>query len=111
MRCFHNRISNEAKYLDDEQARHLVALLLNEGDIRVKTSIILALYSGVRRGELCGLSWDNANERLGITHVLKASQYQQGKRIVEVSAKNESSKRVIKLPPIIFELLEHYRKW
>ena len=101
----------EAKYLDDEQARQLVALLLNEEDIRVKTSIMLALYSGVRRGELCGLSWDNIDERLGIIHVLKASQYQQGKGIVEVSTKNESSKRVIKLPPIIFELLGHYRKW
>ena len=48
--------SKEAKYLDDIQAQKLVSLLLNEEDIRVKTSILLALYSGVRRGELCGLS-------------------------------------------------------
>ena len=101
----------EAKYLDDEQARQLVTLLLDEEDIRVKTSILLALYSGVRRGELCGLSWEDIDERLEVIHVLKASQYQKGRGVVEVPTKNENSKRVIKLPPFMFEILSKYRKW
>jgi len=41
----------EAKYLDDTQARELVGLLLEESDIRIKTALLLSLYSGVRRGE------------------------------------------------------------
>lgn len=45
----------EAKYLDDEQARRFLNLLLNEEDIRVKTALILDLFTGLRRGELCGL--------------------------------------------------------
>jgi integrase len=101
----------EARYLDDVQARELVQLLLREDDVRVKTCLLLALYSGVRRGELCGLSWHDIDEKNGVIHILRASQYQVGKGVVEVPTKNESSKRVIKLPPFIFDILAQYRKW
>ena len=101
----------EARYLDDEQARELVSLLLNEPDIRIKTSLILALYSGVRRGELCGLEWRDIDSDKGLIHVLRASQYQSGNGIITVSTKNESSKRPIKLPPFMFQLLSQYRVW
>jgi integrase len=101
----------EARYLDDEQARELVIKLLNEPDIRIRTSILLALYSGVRRGELCGLSWQDIDERRGVIHVLKASQYQRKNGIVEVSTKNESSKRPIRVQPIVFQVLSQYKAW
>ena len=101
----------EARYLDDEQARKLVMLLMDEKDIRVRTSIMLALYSGIRRGELCGLSWRDIDEKHGIIHILRASQYQRKRGVVEVETKNISSKRVIKLPPLIFELLRQYKVW
>lgn len=42
----------EAKFLDDEQARQLILLLENE-PIQYKTMIILLIYTGIRRGELC----------------------------------------------------------
>lgn len=40
-----------ARYLDDNEARRLVELLMQEDDIRVKTAILLSLYSGIRRGD------------------------------------------------------------
>lgn len=101
----------EAKYLDDVEAQKLVGLLLQEEDIRVKTAILLALYSGVRRGELCGLSWEDIDEKNSIIHVLRASQYQSNVGIVEVPTKNESSKRAIKMPVFIFEILAQYKSW
>jgi len=101
----------EAKYLDDVKARELVGLLMQEDDIRVKTSILLSLYSGVRRGELCGLSFGDIDEAHGVIHIMRASQYLPRIGIVEVPTKNESSKRPIKLPPFIFEVLREYRGW
>ena len=101
----------EARYLDDEQAQRLVLLLLAEPDIRVKTAILLALYSGVRRGELCGLSWGDIDEKDCIVHIRRASQYLIRKGVNEVPTKNESSERAIKMPPFIFEILSDYRKW
>ena len=101
----------EARYLDDEQAKQLVLLLLEEDDIRIKTSIMLGLYSGIRRGELCGLTWLDVDETNHIIHILRASQYQSKVGIVEVPTKNESSKRPIKMPPIIFQILSQYKTW
>ena len=73
--------------------------------------MLLALYSGVRRGELCGLEWRDIDTQNSIIHVLRASQYQSGNGITTVSTKNESSKRPIKLPPFMFQTLSHYRVW
>jgi len=101
----------EARYLNDEEARRLVELLIQEDDIRLKTAILLSLYSGVRKGELCGLCWRDIDESNGMIHVLRASQYQPRIGIVEVPTKNESSKRPIKLPSFMFHVLEQYREW
>ena len=43
--------------------------------------------------------------------MLRASQYQRKKGIVEVATKNESSKRPIKVPPDIINVLSEYRIW
>ena len=45
----------EALYLDEVQAAHMIELLEKE-PIQYRTMILLLLYSGMRRGELCGLS-------------------------------------------------------
>ena len=101
----------EAKYLDDEQARRLVELLMIESDIRIKTCIMLGLYSGLRRGELCGLSWSDIDFERGIIHVRRQSQYQRRIGTVEVKTKNPSSQRAIKLPGIMFDVLHEYKVW
>lgn len=101
----------EAVYLDDNEAQHIVELLLHETDIRSKTAIMLLLYSGVRRGELCGLEWKDIDTKSQTIHILRASQYQRNKGIVSVPTKNESSIRTVKLPQFIFEQLAEYKHW
>jgi len=101
----------EPVYLDDEQARDMVFHLLDERDIRIKTALILLLYSGLRRGELCGLSWADIQPDKGLIHVMRASQFQEGRGIVEVPTKNESSVRAVKLPSVIFGILADYKTW
>lgn len=101
----------EAKYLDDEQARQLVDLLFDEPDIRIRTAILISLYTGVRRGELCGLEWKDINREKGIINIVRASQYQRGKGIVTVPTKNASSERAIKVPYIVFEILDEYKEY
>ncbi len=101
----------EPPHLDDTQAKEMVIQLLNEQDIRIKTALMLLLYSGLRRGELCGLSWTDIEPETGLIHVLRASQYQEGAGIVEVPTKNDESIRAVKLPPFMFELLGQYKTW
>ena len=101
----------EATYLEEDEVRHIVNLLLPEKDIRLKTFILLFLASGVRRGELCGLSWSDIDEKNRLIHIRRGSQYQKGKGTVEVGTKNTSSIRPIQLPQESFELLREYRNW
>ena len=101
----------EAKYLNDEQAKKFLDLLLQEEDIRIKTALILALFTGVRRGELCGLSWKDIDEEERIINISKASQFQSGKGVVEVATKTRSSKRFIDVPKFVIEILKEYKKW
>lgn len=89
----------------------IAQLLLQGSDIRKKAAILLFLYSGIRRGELGGLQWKDVDSQNGLIHVLRAIQWQQGKGVVEVDTKNDHSRRVIRLPQLIFDLLAEYRKY
>jgi len=101
----------EAIYLDSEQAQQVVELLLEEDDIRVRTAIITLLYSGVRRGELCGLEWSDIDFDNNMILISRASQYQRGNGITEVPTKNESSERAIKMPAFAMSMLSLYKQW
>lgn len=101
----------EAAYLNDEEAQRFLSLLMQEDDIRVRTALILLLFTGVRRGELCGLSWPDCDIKGCTVHVRRASQYQRGKGAIEVPTKNESSVRDIDIPLFVAELLNSYRIW
>ena len=72
---------------------------------------MLLLVSGVRRGELCGLSLEDVDEEHGLIHIRRASQYQRHKGVVEVPTKNENSERAIDLPQSMFDILRVYIRW
>lgn len=101
----------EAQYLDDEQARKFLGLFLQEKDIRVKTVFAVLLFTGVRRGELCGLSWTDIDADNQIIHIRRASQYQRGNGVVEVPTKNESSLRAIDVPAFVISILNEYKAY
>jgi len=102
--------SKEALYLDEVQARKVIELLAKE-DMKYKTAITLLIYSGLRRGELCGLEWSDIEFKNEVIHVRRSSQYLPGEGIFAKAPKNESSLRTIKLNSDIFTLLAQYKKW
>lgn len=102
----------EAVFLEEKEAQQVVYLLMNkEKDIRKKTAFLLLLFSGMRRGELCGLTWDCVDEQANTIFINKESQYQKGKGTVLKETKTESSIRTVQLPPVMFVVLEEYREW
>ena len=101
----------EAAYMDDDQARQFLACLELEKDVRVKTVLITALFTGVRRGELCGLSWPDIDMDTRTIHVKRGSQYQRRAGIVEVPTKTESSIRDIDVPQYVIDQIKQYRIW
>ena len=99
------------KVMNDEEAKKIYATLLNYKDIRIKTSMLVFLLTGFRRGEVAGLEWqdiDFENETISIERTVN---YTPGFGIYEKDPKTVLSKRTITVPKILIEQLKEYKNW
>jgi len=88
----------------EEMDRFLNAL---EGD-RLKAAFVTLLGTGLRRGELLALKWDNVNLKEGIIAVKENLVWIAKKGFVFQPPKTEKSKRVVPLPDdVLAELKRH----
>ena len=102
-------IKRKRHFYDNEQAIHLLECLSNE-NIKVRTIITLALYTGVRKSELCAIRWpdiDFDEQTLFIDNSLKVIDGV----VDEEKAKTEYSVRHIDLGNDITSLLKEYKEW
>lgn len=104
-------IHKEAVYLDDEQAKQFLSFVLEEPDIRIKSALLLLLFTGMRREELCGLSWSDLDESSQLVHIYRSSQYRPHMGELEGPTKNPSSVRAIKIPLFVVQTLKEYHAW
>ena len=100
----------EAECLDAEQARHLLELL-DGVPIQYRTAISMLLFTGMRRGELLGLEWKDVDFTKNIISIRRSSLYLPDRGTFEDETKNNSSRRVIRVPASAMELLKTYRHW
>jgi len=100
----------EAVYLEDTDLPNILEALSN-APVKWKTAVMLLLYSGIRRGEFCGLEWKDVDFKNCLIHIRRTSQYISGIGVIEKDTKNISSERVMKLPQDMFNLFNQYRKW
>ena len=100
----------EAKYLDEKQTAKLLELLEGES-MQHRTMIKMFIFSGLRRGEMCGLEWKDIDFENQMITVRRSSQYVSGIGIFTKGTKTATSDRTIKLPAQAFEILKEYKKW
>ena len=98
----------EAVSLDEIGVSNLINCLQNE-PLKFKTAIMLLLYTGLRRGELCGLNWSDIDFDNNLITVNKSVLYLPKKGVFEDSTKNKSSDRVLHIPDDMIVLLKEYR--
>ena len=70
----------------------------------------LALFTGARRGEICGLRWSDVDLDAGTISIERTLQYIPGKGTVFTSPKTKRSRRCIKMGTDCVQLLQEYRK-
>ncbi len=71
----------------------------------------LALFTGARRGEICGLRWSDVDLDAGTISIERTLQYIPGKGTVFTSPKNKNApRRCIKMGADCVQLLQEYRK-
>lgn len=98
----------EAVYLDEEQAAQLLQALENES-LQHQVIVKLLLYTGMRRGELCGLEWKDIDFERAVISVRRSSLYLSGKGVFEDETKNETSERCMKVSDDVIAMLRIWR--
>lgn len=98
----------EADVLNEEQLDALINCLDNE-PLQYKTLVMLALYTGARRGELCGLNWSDIDFDLKIVHITKGVLYTPEKGIYEDTPKSRQSYRAVSIPSDMITLLKQWK--
>ncbi|MDK2894832.1 MAG: integrase [Moorella sp. (in: firmicutes)] len=93
---------------DKDQTAALLAALDKE-PLKYKVLITLAVATGLRRGELMGLEWQDIDFKNNTIEVHQASQYLPEKGIFTKDPKNETSNRMIAVPTSVMELLKQYK--
>ena len=94
--------------LDEVQAAELIKRLQSE-PIKYRTAIMLTLYTGLHRGELCGLEWSDIDLQNGLVKVNKSLLYSVDRGVFEDGTKTRSSNRIISIPADMVELLKQYK--
>lgn len=92
-----------------DEAQLFIDTLVKKASLVYQCYFILAIYSGFRRGELSGLTWDNIDFENHIITVDKALYYTKAEGIVIDTPKTETSLRSLKLPEIIFDYLKRLK--
>ncbi|NLD87283.1 MAG: site-specific integrase, partial [Clostridiales bacterium] len=100
----------KAAYLDEPDARRLLELLHNE-PIKYRAMVTLDLISGLRRGELLGLRWNDIDFKNDMIIVEQTSSYVPKKGVFVDTPKTASSARTLKLSHSVFPVLLDYKHW
>lgn len=96
----------EMKTLSIEQAQDL---LKTYKDHKAYLPILLAIKTGMRQGEICGLCWTNIDLKNGIISITHSLQ-RQGNELVLKEPKTKKSKRSIPIPADVVEVLKAVRQ-
>lgn len=100
----------EPRYLDEKQAAAMLALLDYEPfDFRIMIRVLL--FTGLRRGELLGLEWQDIDFEKRLLNVRRSSLYLPELGVYEDETKNDSSDRLFKVSQTVIDDLKEYRVW
>ena len=99
----------ESRYLDENGAAALIAAL-SEEPYHYQIAVYTLLYTGLRRGEICGLRWDDFDEKEGVLKIRRSIRHEKGGRLVAGATKTGSGTRKIVLPESTAELLRDRKR-
>ena len=98
--------SKEVKVLSHEEMQRLMLQAKEDG---LYEMILLALATGLRRGELLGLQWEDLNFGTGELSV-RREYTPLGSSYVISTPKTRTSTRTVRLPGSVLNILAEYRK-
>jgi integrase len=104
-------IERQKEIFNEDEAREFVKAALKEPHPKKKVVFSLLIFLGLRKAEVCGLTWcdiDFENRTLSVNH---NSLYFPKFGIVTKEPKTKRSKRTITLPEQLVTTLAEYKTW
>lgn len=107
-------VRHEPEIYSNSEQKRLETALMKDMD-SVKMAVLLALYTGVRIGELCGLKWSdidltakNIHIRRTVQRIRKDGILRKTELIIS-SPKSRTSERTIPLPDFLINILKKFK--
>jgi integrase len=97
----------EGQVLTEAQARKLLDVARGS---RLDALLLVALTTGMRRGELVSLHWSDLDSETGILHVRRNVARMDGVGNIEKEPKSKAGRRKIALAPVVLKALEEHRE-
>ena len=94
---------------DEETSKKLITTLLQKAPTKYKCFVTLAMLTGLRRGELVGLHWDDIDFKKSTITVNRSACYLGKQCTFEKDTKTDACNRTIAVSNICFELLKQWR--
>jgi len=96
-----------------DEVQQMLELFEHESEANFKYVIFftLAVFTGLRRGELLGLEWKDFDWDNSLMTVSRTSEWTKEKGIYTDTPKTKSSNRVLKLPAELISQLLRFREW
>jgi len=98
----------EIKTLSIDQAKEMIKALNKEPE-KYRLLVIIAIFTGFRRGEILGLQWSDVDSNENSITVKRTSSYTNRYGIFEDTTKTSSSTRTSYVPDAIIKMLEIYK--
>ena len=100
---------SDPRYYDTTEVAKMLALIQKE-PVDKKVAVYIALYTGMRRGEIAGLKWDNVDLENGVIFVNQTLLKTKSGIIID-TPKNKSSIRPIRISKALIKILKAYKLW
>ena len=97
----------EGRALTADQARELLAA--SEGQV-LHPLWTLMIYTGLRPGEACGLTWVDIDLPNALLHVRRSLKLEDGRLVIDERLKTTRSRRTLSLPHPVLDALAEQRR-
>jgi integrase len=100
----------EIQCLQIQDVEKLLIALIGE-DKKMVTAVKLLLFNGIRRGELCGLEWQDIDFEKKTLTISRSSLYTAAKGIYTKEPKTKSSIRTFSVSDSVLAIFYDYLSW
>lgn len=101
----------EVSCMNEEELKKFYDALIHVDNIQWRVAVLTVLMTGMRRGELCGLNWEDIDLENGKISIRRSYSESPRHGIILKEPKTTKSKRTFSIPDLLVNALLEYKEW